>query len=93
MWRPADDGRLYDVVLLGAKDKLSAIRAVRAAPPDVGLIAARQMIERLPATLRSGVSAAEAARLRGELEKLGGRVEVRPAAGAAMSDAAAGGET
>jgi ribosomal protein L7/L12 len=67
---------------------------VRAAPPDVGLIAARQMIERLPVTLRAGVSAAEAARLRGELEKLGGRVEVRPAAVAAMSDGAgAGGAT
>jgi len=66
------------VVITGYGDrKISVIQAVRDARPDLGLAEAKALVEGAPATVKSGLSAADATALQHSLEAAGATVSVQ----------------
>ncbi|AWX13974.1 50S ribosomal protein L7/L12 [Mergibacter septicus] len=67
----------FDVVLAGAgSNKVAVIKAVRGAT-GLGLKEAKDLVESAPATLKEGISKAEAEALKKELEDAGAQVEIK----------------
>ncbi len=67
----------FDVVLTGFGDKkVGVIKAVRGIT-GLGLKEAKEMVEGAPATVKEGVSKAEAEDIQKQLEEAGGTVELK----------------
>lgn len=67
----------FDVILAGAGDKkVNVIKAVRAIT-GLGLKEAKAVVDGAPAPVKEGVSADEAADIKGQLEEAGATVEVK----------------
>ncbi|MDU8923433.1 50S ribosomal protein L7/L12 [Pasteurellaceae bacterium LIM206] len=73
----AEEKTEFDVVLAetGA-NKVAVIKAVRGAT-GLGLKEAKDLVESAPATLKEGVSKADAEALKKELEEAGAKVEIK----------------
>jgi len=73
----AEEKDEFDVVLSGFGDKkVGVIKAVRAIT-GLGLKEAKDMVEGAPATVKEGVSKAEAEDLKKQIEEAGGTVELK----------------
>lgn len=73
----AEEQSEFDVVLTGAGEKkVSAIKAVRAIT-GLGLKEAKAMVEGVPATVREGVSKADAEETVKQLEEAGATAELK----------------
>lgn len=73
----AEEKTEFDVVLAGAgANKVAVIKAVRGAT-GLGLKEAKDLVESAPATLKEGISKAEAEALKKELEEAGAQVEIK----------------
>lgn len=73
----AEEKTEFDVVLKSAgSNKVAAIKAVRGAT-GLGLKEAKDLVESAPATVKEGVSKAEAEQLKKDLEAAGAEVEVK----------------
>lgn len=73
----AEEKTEFDVVLAGAgSNKVAVIKAVRGAT-GLGLKEAKDLVESAPATLKEGISKAEAEALKKELEDAGAQVEIK----------------
>lgn len=73
----AEEQTEFDVVLTGAGEKkVSAIKAVRAIT-GLGLKEAKAMVEGVPATVREGVSKADAEETVKQLEEAGATAELK----------------
>ncbi|MEY1663195.1 50S ribosomal protein L7/L12 [Isoalcanivorax beigongshangi] len=73
----AEEQTEFNVVLTGFGDKkVGVIKAVREAT-GLGLKEAKDMVEGVPATVKEGVSKAEAEDLKKKIEEAGGTVEVK----------------
>lgn len=73
----AEEKTEFDVVLAGAgANKVAVIKAVRGAT-GLGLKEAKDLVESAPATLKEGISKAEAEALKKELEDAGAQVEIK----------------
>jgi len=67
----------FDVILTGAGEKkVNVIKAVRAIT-GLGLREAKAVVDGAPAPVKEGVSADEAADIKGQLEEAGAAVEVK----------------
>mgnify|MGYP005988802601 CR=1 FL=1 len=67
----------FDVVLTAAGDKkVNAIKAVRAIT-GLGLKEAKEMVEGVPATVKEGVSKADAEEVKKQLEEAGASAELK----------------
>lgn len=73
----AEEKTEFDVVLTAAgANKVAVIKAVRGAT-GLGLKEAKDMVESAPATLKEGISKAEAEELKKALEEAGASVELK----------------
>jgi len=73
----AEEQTEFDVVLTAAGDKkVNVIKAVRAAT-GLGLKEAKGMVDGAPATVKEGVSKADADALKAALEEAGASVEIK----------------
>lgn len=74
---PAEEKTSFDVVLkeTGAQ-KIQVIKAVRAVT-SLGLKEAKDLVEGAPGTVKSGVSKADADKIKAELEAAGAKVELK----------------
>lgn len=73
----AEEKTEFDVVLAEAgANKVAVIKAVRGAT-GLGLKEAKDLVESAPATLKEGISKAEAEALKKELEEAGAKVEIK----------------
>lgn len=73
----AEEQTEFDVVLTGFGDKkVGVIKAVREAT-GLGLKEAKDMVEGAPATIKEGVSKADAEALKKAIEEAGGTVELK----------------
>src|SRR3954464_10112617 len=72
-----EESSTVDVVLTGAGDKkIQVIKVVRAAT-GLGLKEAKALVDEAPKPVREGVDRDEGEKLKGELEKAGGSVELK----------------
>ena len=73
----AEEKTEFDVILAGAgANKVAVIKAVRGAT-GLGLKEAKDLVEAAPATVKEGISKAEADALKKELEEAGAQVEIK----------------
>lgn len=73
----AEEQTEFDVVLTSAGDKkVNAIKAVRAIT-GLGLKEAKEMVESAPATVKEGVSKADAEEVKKQLEEAGASAELK----------------
>lgn len=67
----------FDVVLLSSGDKkIQVIKEVRAIT-GLGLKEAKQLVESAPTSVKEGVSKEDAAKLKEQIENVGGQVDVK----------------
>lgn len=72
---PAEEKTEFDVVMTSFGDnKVSVIKVIRAIT-GLGLKEAKDLVEGAPSTVKEGVSKAEAAEIRKQLEEAGAKVE------------------
>ena len=68
----------YDVVLTAAGDnKIAAIKAVREIKPDLGLVEAKNLVEKAPVTLLEKAKKDDAEEAKKKLEDAGVKVELK----------------
>jgi len=67
----------FDVVLTAVDNKIAAIKVVRACVDGLGLKEAKELVEKLPAEIKKGVSKDEADQVKAKLEEAGCKVEVK----------------
>lgn len=72
----AEEQTEFEVVMKSFKDKIPAIKAVRAITGQ-GLKEAKETVEKAPVALKSGVSKEDAENIRKQLEEVGCEVEVK----------------
>lgn len=73
----AEEKTEFDVILAEAgANKVAVIKAVRGAT-GLGLKEAKDLVESAPATLKEGISKAEAEALKKELEEAGAKVDIK----------------
>ncbi len=74
---PVEAKTEFDVILAAAGDqKINVIKAVRAIT-GLGLKEAKDLVEGAPKPLKEGVSQDEANKVKEEIEKAGGKVEIK----------------
>ena len=74
---PAEEQDSFTVILTGAGDKkINVIKEVRAIT-GLGLKEAKDLVEGAPKTVKEGVSKADAAKFKAQLEKEGATVELK----------------
>ncbi len=74
----AEEKSEYDVILTAAGDnKIAAIKAVREIKTDLGLVEAKNLVEKLPATLLEKAKKEEAEETKKKLEELGLTIELK----------------
>ena len=74
---PAEEKTEFDAVMTGfGANKIEVIKVIRAIT-GLGLKEAKDMVEGVPSTVKSGVSKAEAADIKKKLEEAGATVEVK----------------
>ena len=75
---PAEEKTEFDVILAEAGgNKIAVIKEVRGAVAGLGLADAKKLVESAPATLKEGVSKAEAEELKTKMEAAGAKVEIK----------------
>lgn len=74
---PVEEKTEFDVILLSAGDKkIQVIKEVRAIT-GLGLKEAKDLVEGAPKAVKEGVDKAEAAKIREQIEAVGGQVDVK----------------
>ena len=74
----AEEQTHFDVVLVEAgANKISVIKEIRAINPAIGLIQAKEFVEKLPNKVKEGVKKEEADKIKAQLEAAGAKVEVK----------------
>ena len=74
----AEEQTEFDVVLTDVgSNKIAVIKGLRVANPSLGLIEAKNSVEKLPYKVKEGVSKEEAEKLKKQLEEAGAKVEVK----------------
>jgi len=75
---PVEEKTHFDVVLTEiGSSKISVIKEVRAINNTIGLIEAKEFVEKLPKNLKEGVTKEEAEKLKKQLEAAGAKVEIK----------------
>lgn len=75
---PVEEKTEFDVVLKGFGDKkIDVIKAVRAEIPGLGLKEAKDLVEGAPATVKEGLSKADAEKMAKALKDAGADVEIK----------------
>jgi large subunit ribosomal protein L7/L12 len=68
----------FDVILLEAgANKIGVIKEIRAINPAIGLIQAKEFVEKVPNKVKEGVKKEEADKIKAQLEAAGAKVEVK----------------
>ena len=74
----AEEQTHFDVVLVEAGgNKIGVIKEIRAINPAIGLIDAKNFVEKLPNKVKEGVKKEEADKIKAQLEAAGAKVEVK----------------
>lgn len=74
---PAEEKTEFDVILASAGDqKIKVIKEVRAVT-SLGLKEAKELVESVPQPIKEGVSKEEAEDIKGQIEGVGGTVEIK----------------
>ena len=75
---PAEEKTSFTVVLKEAgPNKIPVIKAVRAVVPSLGLKEAKALVEGAPGTIKEGATKEEVAKIKDEIEKAGGKIEIK----------------
>lgn len=75
---PAEEKTEFDVVLTNAgANKIGVIKAVREIKPELGLVEAKGVVEKTPATLLEGAKKEDAEAAKAKLEAAGAQVELK----------------
>lgn len=74
----AEEKSEYDVVITDAgANKIAAIKAVREIKSDLGLVEAKNLVEKTPATLLEAAKKEDAEAAKAKLEEAGAKVELK----------------
>lgn len=75
---PVEEKTSFDVVITDAgANKLSVIKVVRELKSDLGLVEAKNLVEKAPATLLEGAKKEDAEAAKKKLEEAGAKVELK----------------
>lgn len=75
---PAEEKTEFDVVVTDAgANKISVIKAVREIKTDLGLVEAKNLVEKTPATILEGAKKEDAETAKKKLEEAGAKVELK----------------
>jgi large subunit ribosomal protein L7/L12 len=74
----AEEQTHFDVVLVDAgSNKIGVIKEIRAINSAIGLIQAKEFVEKLPNKVKEGVKKDEAQKYKAQLEAAGAKVEIK----------------
>ena len=75
---PAEEKTEFNVVITDAgANKIGVIKAVREIKSDLGLVEAKNLVEKVPATLLEGAKKEDAEAAKKKLEEAGAKVELK----------------
>jgi large subunit ribosomal protein L7/L12 len=75
---PAEEKTEFDVVVTDAgANKIAVIKAVREIKTDLGLVEAKNLVEKAPATIVEGAKKEDAEAAKKKLEEAGAKVELK----------------
>ena len=75
---PAEEKTEFDVVVTDAgANKIAVIKAVREIKTDLGLVEAKNLVEKAPATILEGAKKEDAEAAKAKLEAAGAKVELK----------------
>ena len=75
---PAEEKTEFDVVIADAgANKIGVIKAVREIKTDLGLVEAKNLVEKAPATILEGAKKEDAEAAKAKLEEAGAKVELK----------------
>ncbi|HOX96706.1 MAG TPA: 50S ribosomal protein L7/L12 [Candidatus Woesebacteria bacterium] len=75
---PAEEKTEFDVVIAEAgANKIAVIKAVREIKTDLGLVEAKNLVEKAPATVLEGAKKEDAEAAKAKLEEAGAKVELK----------------
>jgi len=75
---PAEEKTEFDVVITDAgANKIAVIKAVREIKTDLGLVEAKNLVEKTPATVMEGAKKEDAEAAKKKLEEAGAKVELK----------------
>jgi len=75
---PAEEKTEFDVVITDAgANKIGVIKAVREIKTDLGLVEAKNLVEKAPATVLEGAKKEDAEAAKKKLEEAGAKVELK----------------
>lgn len=75
---PAEEKTEFDVVIADAgANKIAVIKAVREIKTDLGLVEAKNLVEKTPATVLEGAKKEDAEAAKKKLEEAGAKVELK----------------
>ena len=75
---PAEEKTSFDLVLADAGDKkINVIKEIRAIDNTINLMDAKALLDKLPATIKEGVSKEDAEKFKKQLEAAGAKVELK----------------
>ena len=75
---PAEEKTEFDVVVTDAgANKIQVIKAVREIKTDLGLVEAKNLVEKAPATILEGAKKEDAEAAKKKLEEAGAKVELK----------------
>ena len=75
---PAEEKTEFDVVITDAgANKIQVIKAVREIKTDLGLVEAKNLVEKAPATIMEGAKKEDAEAAKKKLEDAGAKVELK----------------
>lgn len=75
---PAEEKTEFDVVVTDAgANKIAVIKAVREIKTDLGLVEAKNLVEKAPATILEGAKKEDAEAAKAKLEEAGAKVELK----------------
>ncbi len=75
---PAEEKTEFDVVVTDAgANKIGVIKAVRELKSDLGLVEAKNLVEKAPATILEGAKKEDAEAAKKKLEEAGAKVELK----------------
>lgn len=75
---PAEEKTEFDVVIADAgANKIAVIKAVREIKTDLGLVEAKNLVEKTPATVMEGAKKEDAEAAKKKLEEAGAKVELK----------------
>jgi len=75
---PAEEKTEFDVVVTDAgANKIAVIKAVREIKTDLGLVEAKNLVEKAPATIMEGAKKEDAEAAKKKLEDAGAKVELK----------------